>query len=225
MCQRGCGQQRRRRPRRQPRNWKQRRQFTRGKGARIPCSCWAAGADDRWRDVGGHDRRASAPGGRPHERCPDPRHIRRGRTTFGRAADSLSARLDDIDYEARQQISSTPPAGRAAIISKAQAAAGAALAEFTADVARAEGQAEVAANPLVAGIIGRAPTSGIRLKHSITSTQEAAWREYGGGTHNGAAGDDGRERKCGIAYEPKLAQAERATSGNTTPEAGTGTSQ
>ena len=73
-------------------------------------------------------------------------------------AHSLSAHLDDIDYEAQQEISSSPPARRAAIITEAHAKAAVVLAAFTADVAGVRAQAEKEVGRLAAGIIGRAPT-------------------------------------------------------------------
>jgi hypothetical protein len=73
-------------------------------------------------------------------------------------AHSLSAHLDDIDYEVQQEISSSPPARHAAIIAEAHAKAEAILAAFTADVVGVRAQAEKEVGQLAAGIIGRAPT-------------------------------------------------------------------
>jgi hypothetical protein len=73
-------------------------------------------------------------------------------------AHSLSAHLDGIDYEAQQEISSSPLARRAAIITEAHAKAEAVLAAFTADVAGVRAQAEKEVGRLAAGIMGRAPT-------------------------------------------------------------------
>ena len=67
-------------------------------------------------------------------------------------AHGLSAHLDDIDSEAQQEISSSPPARRAAIITEAHAKAAAVLAAFTADVAGVRTQAEKEVGRLAAGI-------------------------------------------------------------------------
>jgi len=73
-------------------------------------------------------------------------------------AHSLSAHLEDIDSEAQQEISSSPPARRGAIIAEAHAKAAALLAAFTADVAGVRAQTEKEVGRLAAGIKGRAPT-------------------------------------------------------------------
>ncbi len=82
-------------------------------------------------------------------------------------ANDLSARLDDIDYEARQKISSSPPAGHAAVILKAHTEAAAVLAAFTADATSIRAQAESEVGRLAAGIIGRAQVAKThRPRHS-----------------------------------------------------------
>jgi hypothetical protein len=72
-------------------------------------------------------------------------------------AHDLAAALDNIDYEAQQRLSSTPPAGRAAIIAQAQADATSTLGQFAAAVEQAQRRAEAEASPLVSGIRNRAP--------------------------------------------------------------------
>jgi hypothetical protein len=72
-------------------------------------------------------------------------------------AHDLAARLDDIDHDAQQRISSSPLVGRPAIAAQAHKEAAAAHAEYTAAVARVRGQAENEVSPLVVAIVSRTP--------------------------------------------------------------------
>lgn len=100
-------------------------------------------------------------------------------------AHSLSAHLDDIDYEAQQEISASPPARHAAIITEARAKAAAVLAAFTADAAGVRAQAEKEFGGLAAGIIGRAPTA----KHP--TTQALSNEPQHRGEKSGSSGQTG----------------------------------
>ena len=106
-------------------------------------------------------------------------------------AHSLSAHLDDIDYQAQQEISSSPPARRAAIITEAHAKAEAVLAAFTADVAGVRAQAEKEVGRLAAGIIGRAPTDKSPTTQALSNEPQHRGEKSGSsgqtGLHN--AGD------------------------------------
>jgi len=107
-------------------------------------------------------------------------------------AHSLSAHLDDIDSEAQQEMSSSPPACRGAMIAEAHAKAAVVLAAFSADVAGVRAQVEKEVGRLAAGIIGRAPTEKDPTTRALSNEPQHRGEKSGSsvqtGLHN--AGED-----------------------------------
>jgi hypothetical protein len=85
------------------------------------------------------------------------RHFHKGSVYTGELARQLATCLDNIDSQAHQKISASPPEAREGIIAAAHASAQAAVADFAETFAAHHSYVAGLVDPMVAGIIGQVP--------------------------------------------------------------------